>query len=210
MKTKLFGLLVLAAGCFALPVSAEPVISSFSGGSSYGIYYGGSSGDMVGFSFTADTDLTVTDLGVMNDPVDGILDSAHMVGLWDATSLSLLASVLVDSDDSLLDGFFYASLGAAVNLAEGNRYLLAALYTANDGDSYTSMPVSVDSLYISETRGVFPVAQDLGFQIPGNTSDSLARFGANMLAAPTIVEPGTLLLLGLGLIGVSAVRRPKR
>ena len=92
MKYKFLGAMLLVNT--ALPTHADAVVSGFTGGSGpFGAFYGDSTedGDVVGFSFTADVNLTVTDLGILNEPGDGILDSAHMVGLWDATTQALLA-----------------------------------------------------------------------------------------------------------------------
>ena len=197
----------------AIPSSAAPVLTSFTGGGGpFVTFYGGSTGDVVGYSFTADINLTVTDLGILDDPLDAVLDSAHQVGLWDATTQVLLASISVDSTDTLIGGFFYATLGAPVNLTAGSSYVLGALYSTADDDGYWSGPTSVTLNQISNTVAVFPSSSDLGFVFPTETSDgNLGRIGPNMLAVPaTVPEPSSMFLLSLGLAGFVATRRRVR
>jgi len=190
------------------PVAGDslPIISDFTGGTIQSVYYGGSTGDVVGFSFDADVDLRVTALGIANDPDDRILHMVHSVGLWDATTQTLLASATIDSTDLVTDGFFYKELGSTVQLAAGTSYVLGALFADSNEvliDHFTSNPSAVSSSNISNTAAVFPSAKDLGFVFPGETSSgNLARLGPNMLAepisAPTLYVPSDHGLCGSG------------
>lgn len=211
MTRSLGAIVLVVTSVLAAPAGAVPVISGFTGGTGpFAIFYGDSVGDVVGFSFTADVDLTVTDLGILDDPLDGVLDAAHMVGIWDVATQDLLGSVSVDNSGTLIDGFYYSSLGGPVNLTAGTDYLLGALYTATDDDGYLSSPTTVDTMFISNTVGVFPAALDLGFAFPTEVSANLGRLGPNMLAEPTVVPlPGAagLLLLALGLARLVGIRR---
>lgn len=183
--------------------SAQPVVTSFTGGSNFGSYYGSADGDVIGFRFTSDVAQTVTDLGVLVDLSDGVLDSSHMVGLWRDSDQALLASATVTPGSTLIDGFRYESI-TPVDLDAGGRYTLGALYTPTDGDSYISSPSSVALFQISDTNGVFPASADLGFAYPTEDSSNLARFGPNAISVP-IPAPASLALLGLG--GFAAARR---
>ena len=212
-KSRLLGAVCASAFLFISTSSkAAPVIDSFTGGvGPFSSFHAGSSGDVIGYSFIADVDLTVTDLGIINDPVDGALDSAHSVGLWDTTSETLLGSVSVDSGDSLIDGFYYATLAANINLTAGMEYVLGALYTTDDIDNYLSGPTSITTTNISSTVGVFPSDADLGFVFPTETTaGNLGRIGPNMLAAPTIPIPAALWLFGSGLLGLVGIARRKK
>lgn len=208
MKKMLASLLL---GCtLSAAAIATPVISNVTGGGGpFTTFYGGSTGDVIGYSFRADSNLTVSALGVWGDGgpgQDGVLDSAHQVGLWTIGG-TLLASASVDSTGTLLDGFYYNSIGA-VNLTAGSDYVLGAMYTASDSDTYFS-PGSFTTNSISLTEGRFPDAGDLGFVFPTSASPGNAgRIGPNMMADATAVpEPAGLLLVGLALTALAATRR---
>jgi Domain of unknown function (DUF4082) len=194
--------LLLVVGACASVAVAQPAITGLSGGSAFDSYYGGLiAGDVVGFRFTSDVDQYVTDLGVL-DAADGIIDSAHMVGLWDAGG-SLLASVEVDGTGTVLNGWYYEAI-APVALTAGERYTVGALYNSGDLDSYFSGP-SLTLYNISDTVAVYPAVGDLGFVYPEfESAGNQGRIGPNMILAP-IPAPGSLALLGLG--GLALRRR---
>ena len=200
MKKALVAL--ICAGTASVAMAQGAAVTDFTGGSPFGIYYGASTGDVVGFRFTADVDMLVTDLGVLLDPGDGVLDSAHMVGIWRNSDMSLLASTSVDATGTLMNGFLYESI-APVALSAGGEYTIGAMYTADDNDSYISSPSTLTTNGISNTNGVFPAAGDLGFVYPEGDSTNLARLGGNFIWE--VPAPGSLALLGLG--GLAAVRR---
>lgn len=196
-------ILIAVAGAASVAAGQGPAVTGFTGGSPFAIFFGGSTGDVVGLRFTADVDMTVTDLGVANDMSDGVLDSAHMVGLWRNSDQALLASVSVDSTGTAVGDFFYESI-AGVNLTAGNTYTIGAMYTATDNDFYISSPASVSLDGISATNGVFPASGDQGFVFPTSDSTNLGRFGANFIWRP-VPAPASMALLGLG--GLVATRR---
>ena len=194
---------VLALGLNGAAMGQSPFVAGFTGGSAFGIFYADSTGDVVGFRFTADSDVTVTDLGILNDPGDGLLDSSHEVGLCRNSDMTLLASASVSSSDTLIDGFYYQSIDP-VALSGGTGYTLGAMYTATDNDSYISSPTTVTLDGISSTNGVFPPVGDLGFVYPANDSTNLSRLGPNALFVP---EPASATLIGFGLAMACLFRR---
>lgn len=195
--------LVLCGSAFA----QTPVVTGFTGGGGpFGSFYGTllPSGDTVGYRFTADANIIITDLGIVDD-FDGTLDSSHQVGLWRNSDQVLLASTTVSSADTLFNGFWYASV-TDVQLVQGGEYTLGAVYAGDDNDSYISGPSSITTSSISGTTGTEPGAGDLGFIYPPVTSGgNLGRIGPNALYI--IPEPSSLALCCLGLLVFGRRRR---
>lgn len=203
------GILIIIGATFSAFTQAAfiPAIDSYTGGTRFGVFYGDSTGDVVGFSFTADVNLTVSALGILNN---GGLNSAHMVGLWNASNQSLLASTSVDSSGTLLNGFYFNNLASNVFLSAGNRYVLGAVYSATDDDSYVSGPSSISSNFISATQAVFASNASLGLVFPTNNSvGNLGRIGPNMLAQVSVSEPSALALLVISLAGFGLMRKAR-
>ena len=198
--------LCLLALCFVPALAQTPVVTGFTGGGGpFSSFYGTllPSGDTVGYRFTADSNITITDLGIVDD-FDGSLDSPHQVGLWCNSDQMLLASTTVSSGDTLFNGFWYAPV-APVALVENEDYTLGAVYASDDNDSYISGPSSITTDMISGTMGVEPGVGDLGFVYPVVTSaGNLGRIGPNALYVP---EPASLVLCGLGAILLVGLRR---
>ena len=192
----------------AAALAQDPVVTGITGGTPFGSFYGldSPSGDTVGYTFTANEPLLIGSLGVYAADVvpdaEG-LSSPHEVGLWDATSQTLLGSVTVSPGDTVIGDFAYAELDTPVPLVAGSQYLLGALYFSDDDDTYLSnASPTLDG--ISNTQAVFPASADLGFAFPTSASSGNAgRFGPNALAV--IPEPTSLGLIALG--GLAMIRR---
>ncbi|MHC4129312.1 MAG: hypothetical protein ACYS1E_02985 [Planctomycetota bacterium] len=173
---------IAAVGCLAGIATGQPVVTNFSGGSAFDSYYGTPApcGDVVGFRFTSDVDQTVLELGCLNDDGDGVMDSAHQVGLWRNSDQALLAEVTVTPASPLVGQWRYEPV-APVLIEAGVQYTLGAMYASGDGDSYYSGPSSMGLFQISDTNGVYPLAGDLCFVYPENDSTNLARLGPNAI-----------------------------
>lgn len=124
MKTFILSLLL------TLPLHAQ-LIQQFTGGSDVSL--GPGSG---GFDFAVTQNETVKFLGIYDsDPASPGLFSSHSVGLWDASSHALLASVSIPSQGAVKVGdFFYTMLATPLELSAGHSYVLAASYADNDFD----------------------------------------------------------------------------
>jgi len=188
MRRTLVCALVLVA---VAPVAMGQAITGFSGGSEYPLYYGGSTGDVVGFRFEVLSPLEVDMLGVWNadNSAGGAgLTSTHQVGIWDA-SQALLASVTVDPATGTVVGQWTYESITPVTLMPGQVYTAGALYTGDDNDNYISGASSVttdpDVVWI---QSVFPAAGSLGFTYPANNSTSGGRFGPNFTFTVVPVE----------------------
>ena len=207
VRTVAAALLVTVAGS-----ATGQAITGFTGGTQFGSYYGGLiDGDVVGFRFTVNQDVLVTDLGVWNgDTQIGLegLTSDHQIGIWDSSG-SLVVNGVAGPGDSVLGQWTYDSVAPTL-LSTGMTYTIGALYDAGgvpDGDSYISSATSVSSSAdVNWLNSVFPSAEDLGFAFPteDSASSSGGRFGPNFLYRP-VPAPASMALLGLG--GVAACRR---
>ncbi|MBZ0173585.1 MAG: PEP-CTERM sorting domain-containing protein [Phycisphaerales bacterium] len=184
-------------------VAGAQAITSLSGGSLFDIYYGASTGDVVGWAFDLNTDVIVTDLGVYNNDADG-LTSNHQIGIWDSLG-NLMTSGTAGPGGAVVGDWTYTDVTDAT-LTAGERYTIGAMYASGDGDSYISSPSSLGlaAEVNATTNGVFPSIGDLGFVMPTEQSTNLGRFGPNFLFRD-VPAPSALALLGLG--GLVASRR---
>ncbi len=216
-------LLMAVLAAFTAQAASAQAIQSFTGGSEFVIFYGGSTGDVVGYRFTVATDIGVTDLGVWDgDSVGaGGLDNDHMVGIWDDT-MTLIASATVTPASPATGDFRYEAITPVI-LTTGVTYTAGAMYTATDDDAYISSPTITADPDITFVNAVFPSVGSLGFVYPENDSvGNPGRIGPNFIfGPPTIGGPPTVeiptlgafglvaLLLGLGGAAVAIIRRRK-
>lgn len=201
--------IALAALAAAGTAASGQAITGFTGGSQFNAFYGDTTGDVIGWRFTVNEDIFVTGLGVWNaDTQAGLegLTSDHQVGIWDLDSGDLLISAVAGPGGNAIGQFTYASV-ANTELNVGGNYVIGALYTLDDGDSYISSAssISTDSA-VNFGGAVLPAATSLGFVLPQSFSGATSngRLGPNFTFVP-VPAPGAMALLGLG--GLAAARR---
>ena len=197
--------------------TASQAIESFSGGSTFASFYGGTAADVVGFRFTMNSPQSVQSLGVWNGDATGVggLDSDHQVGIWD-DSQTLIASVTVTPASPVTGDFRYEPI-APVMLNPGVTYTIGATYLPTDDDDYVSNPTVTANPEVNIINAVFPAAADLGFVFP--TEDSAgnpARLGPNFIFGAALPESVPVpafsrwglvaLILALGVAAVTVVR----
>ena len=92
-------------------------------------------GFSLGSEFVVDTaNLSVTSLGLYDTTGNGFLQS-HDLGLWDVTASNTevaSATIPIGTGATLVNGFRYVNLAAAVNLIIGHEYILAAFYPVGE------------------------------------------------------------------------------
>ena len=205
MNFRTFAASMALAFC-ALAAPITPALAATSGiAFDGGRTYDGDGHWTLGWSFNVTTTQQLLGLGVFDAGSDGLLTD-HQVGLWD-TSGTLLASVVVKSGDTLVDGFRFASITpftlnagstyfvGAADLGFGDAYWLAGNVTTAPGITYLA------SRY----------AQGSGLNFPEGLGDNVGYLGGNILLGSAVPEPATwaMMIIGFGAVG-SMVRTSRR
>lgn len=191
MRLIIFFILVLAC----VPVAMGQAVTSFSGGAQYNSYYGGViAGDVIGWRFTVNQQIEVSDLGVWNNDTAGAggMDTPHPVGIWDE-SQTLICSVTVDVTGTIVGDWIYGSITPLI-LNTGETYTIGVEYYSDDDDSYISSASSMSTdPDVTWVNAVYPLEGDLGFVFPvlDSAASSLGRFGPNFLFSETALEQST-------------------
>jgi hypothetical protein len=199
----LLGLAVLGAP--PQPASAATIavtISDLTGN------VGPTPGATLGWEFTVNSPITVTQLGVFDAGQDGLADS-HPVGIFDLGA-NLLVSGTVTTADPLTNQFRYINV-APTPLNAGQTYRIGGFYpTGADTDRIQAHGFSTaPEIQFTDGYGVntgvlaFPSTKDSGVN-PGS-------FGPNFQFVAAVPEPGTLALTGLEMLGLVVwLRRRKK
>ncbi|HEY1128874.1 MAG TPA: DUF4082 domain-containing protein [Roseateles sp.] len=198
-----------AAICLPMQAMAAPAISisNISGPTL------GNGPFTLGWSFTVNSDITVTALGVFDADQDGLAER-HAVGLWSSGG-TLLASTIIGAGtaDPLTAQFRYSGI-TALTLTAGETYTIGAVWNSLlDGLVYpgdaTDFSTPADISFV-ETRFVEGGALADPTSNAGGTLP--AYFGPNFLfdAAGTVPEPASLLLAGLAIAALLASQARRR
>jgi hypothetical protein len=212
---------ILGIGVFCITglvpaASSTPIIQGGTETQAFGLI----SGAMVGYDFVPIIDLSLVSLGFWDQGSDG-LPQSFQIGLWEADSQMLLATVTIDNDDpidaSLVvagGSWRYEALNAAVPLVNGVAYTVG-FHVGGDALSsldtfiptFGSVTSSADIAIVDAVREAGP-GPSSSLVFPGPAYSGFDRISANANVLVVIPEPGTALLVALGLAALSFVRRP--
>lgn len=213
--------LATAAVCLASVFSAHAAPTPLFN-ATYSSY--GTSSDIplvYGNRFTMTTTATATALGLVDVASDGFAET-HQVGLWNATSGSLLASVTfgqgqtgtlgpgVNTPNPFDMGLRYLDI-AGVVLQAGETYWLAAVFPAPISDG-VAMASSFSSAYATDFVRGYAYGGSL---VPPTTTFSSLVFGVDLLLAGTdgggasVPEPSSMALM-FTMVGALALTRRRK
>jgi len=199
-----YTLIAGAIGCLSL-LSASAQTNAVSFSNTTGVTLGNPPFTL-GWSFTANSNIDVLDLGVFDDAQNGLVDS-HQVGLWNSTGTLLGSTTVPSGTGATLDDQFRMVGVSPIVLLAGQQYFIGALYTTGD-----------DPMIFPGGATNFATASQITFNnssfIAGSTladptvngGTEPAYFGPNFEFSAT-PEPGSFVLLGTGLLGFAGVLR---
>jgi hypothetical protein len=166
----------------------------------------------LGWTFTVDDDIVVTQLGLFDSLQNGLVES-HEIGIWDEVG-ALVATATIGSGVSgqLIDNFRYVGI-VPVTLGAG-AYTIGAFFGTGDeplvfaGSAMgfaTSPHVDfVSAAYLNQAGLTLPDSLITG---EGYFGPNFTRDDINVAAVP---EPGTLALIASGIAGLGWRRRRPR
>ena len=193
------------------PTQAQAIVAlqSFTGGSVFTRL--DETHRTIGWSFTANDNLSVTSLGLWDETPADPLGQSHRVGLWSSTG-TLVGSATIQTNSPLTGSFRYAAI-TPVALTSGLTYFLGSEVYDPFSDRYTSGASSIVTAPEITFLGTARNDSAGGFSFPSNTGSDNGRFGPNFqfqVISTSVPEPtSTLGFLALGTLGAASTLKRK-
>lgn len=216
-------LMVLAANATALPMLE---VNNVNGASRFG--YPSTQEVTIGYRFTANENISVYSLGIVNAGGNG-LQIAHSAGLWNDSGTLLSSVFFAPGSGTANAAFLYLDMPSTISLVAGNTYRVAATFVGQDtSDQVLNLLVANFDSYLNINSAVSIDRQnawhlddlsesDLDFPDALGTFNSSSQpsfiVSTNFLFTPeessSVPEPNTLAILCLGLAGLGFQFRKK-
>ena len=163
-------------------------------------------GLVVGWRFSVSTSVTISSLGFYDLGGDG-LNVPYHIGIYDSNTRDLKVSALVADGIAapLSDGFRYStSLSGSAVLPMGDYVIAARGASDYPTDDLARFQVPVSGVLMAPEvtcgAGVYLVSPGLAFPTTVYYGSGWGIFGANFQYASAVPEPGSAVLLVLGLL----------
>lgn len=226
-RQTLFALLIAVfLACGITPAAADIAISFTSASDEY--HEDGARGNIIGWSFMANTDLVVNKLAVYDTDRDVRPEPAHFIGLWKQDG-SLIASVMATEAATPRIGMYHWASISPTLLRAGEIYTVGAVmgsdhYTAYVPESlgfgfgapkpFGNLQVNPNITFLADAfyylndgesyNGIIFGSGSLTTGLNGQET-IIGGFGANLDVAPVPI-PGAVILFGSGLVGLFGLR----
>ncbi|MEE4263550.1 MAG: PEP-CTERM sorting domain-containing protein [Desulfobacteraceae bacterium] len=150
---------------------------------------------------------------VYDGELDG-LDDSHEVRLWKDDGTLVAQATVPEKEQAELEGHFrYVEIANPVLLDSPGWYVVAAFWGGN-GDPFANFPEDfTEADGLKWNKSAYEAGPGPTPTLPTNYDSLKARFAANLKVSDTdpnaepVPEPQTMLLLGIGLIGLAGFGR---
>ena len=169
----------------------------------------------IGWEFDVTGTITVNGLAVYHDNGAGLLEN-HDVGIWDSLGNLIVSATVIPADPCLVDQLgiqTWCTVGVHATIGPGT-YTIGAVW--NNLLDPLIFPGTLAGEGIANVNGpnVFFIQNEFiaggVLTDPINTTgDTMSYFGPNFTYGSAVPEPGTLALLGSGLLGAVGIARRK-